>query len=148
VNQRPDRSKELSGSRYLRNQQLSRIFSTLAELSLYGLAGLLEPFTLQFLHLHTKFASPRLPLRATFSCYINEENKAEPLDLSGYCDPALIYLMAGIADNFERVKVRILCRVCRSQVRDAIEFSLDEEPQFDHGPSVMEADSAIGRRKL
>ena len=53
--------------------------------------------------------------------------------LPGYCDPALIYLMAGIANNFERIKVRVLCGVYRSQVRDTIEFSPDEQSQFDHG---------------
>ena len=64
--------------------------------------------------------------------------------LPGYCDPALIYLMAGIANNFERIKVRVLCGVYRSQVRDTIEFSPDEQSQFDHGgPAEGVADSLL-----
>jgi hypothetical protein len=87
------------------------------------------------LHLHTKFASPRLPLRATFSYCISGVTIF--LDLSGYCNPAVVYLMAGITNDFERVKVRILRSVCRSQIRDAIEVGFNEEPKFDHQAVVM-----------
>lgn len=40
--------------------------------------------------------------------------------------------MTGITNDFEGVKVRVLCSVCRSQICDSIEFSFDEQAKFNH----------------
>jgi hypothetical protein len=44
--------------------------------------------------------------------------------------------MAGITNDFECVKVRVLWSVCWSQGRDTIEFGFDKEPKFNHQAAV------------